>query len=56
MWRLVDANIATLTLQPSINCDVRPEYSESWSQREIEENERTRCKFHGFVTNGEVTW
>jgi hypothetical protein len=45
MWKLVDANLATLTLTPSVDLD-----SANHSE------DPNRCRFHGFVTNGEVTW
>lgn len=39
LWRLVDANPDTCTIQPSIDL-----------------SSSNTCTFHGFVTNGEVTW
>lgn len=57
VWRLVGTpEIATLTLQPSINCDVAPTYPEGWDEQDKAEDARERCRFHGFVTNGQVTW
>jgi len=55
VWKLEGAaDVVTLTVSPSINCDVPTEYvDEDTGKREIIESD---CKFHGFIRNGEVTW
>jgi hypothetical protein len=57
VWKLESApDIDVLTLSPSINCDVQPTYPDDWDAEDRAEDERTRCKFHGFVQNGMVRW
>jgi hypothetical protein len=57
VWKLESApEIDVLTLSPSINCDVPPEYGPGWSDEEKAEDERKRCRFHGWVRNGMVRW
>lgn len=57
VWRLQSApEIDVLTLSPSINCDVPPVYPDGWSEEDKKEDEETRCRFHGWVQNGKVSW
>jgi hypothetical protein len=56
LWTLHSAeDLTTLTLTPSVNLDV-PRTDPKWTDEQKAQYERTRCRFHGFVTNGEVTW
>jgi hypothetical protein len=57
VWTLESApETSALTLSPSINCDVPPVYPPGWSDEDKREDERTRCRFHGWVKNGKATW
>lgn len=41
VWKKTGDTVDDITITPSINCDVGPDSS---------------CRFHGWVTNGVVTW
>lgn len=46
-WTMSGTSIDDLTLTPSINCDI------PWKDKDGVEHP-SGCKFHGFVTNGDV--
>lgn len=55
VWKLEgSADVETLTVSPSINCDVPIVVVDPDTGKK--ETVESDCKFHGFIRNGEVTW
>lgn len=49
-------DLDVLTLTPSVNLDMPREWPKEWPDERKALAEANRCKFHGFVTKGQVTW
>jgi hypothetical protein len=56
IWQLLDGSLDTCTVTPSIDLTAPVEYPPEWTPEMVRQAEANRCTFHGFVTNGMVTW